>query len=185
MEDPHKITKVKSLKDLPLITGDSVHTVYTDGACKGNPGIAGWAAIMLVHQSGQLVSQIHLSGSKSEGTNNQMELLGPIMALESIDEPSPITIITDSKYVKDGITSWIHGWKRNNWITAARKPVKNRELWQRLDRENSRHNVTWQWVKGHAGNQYNEIADQLASDSADALRVPGSTPSILHREVIL
>jgi ribonuclease HI len=109
-----------------------------------------------------VVKERELSGGASETTNNQMELMAAISALETLERASTITVVTDSSYVKDGVSTWIHGWKRNGWKTAAKKPVKNVELWQRLDTARSRHNVTWEWVKGHAGHPENERADALA-----------------------
>ena len=135
---------------------------YTDGACSGNPGPGGWGCLMIAREGGSVIKQKDLSGGAAQTTNNQMELLAAISALESPTKPSKITIITDSVYVKDGITSWIHGWKKRGWKTAANKPVKNEELWKRLDAATKSHDVTWQWVKGHAGHPENERADELA-----------------------
>jgi ribonuclease HI len=132
-------------------------TVYTDGACSGNPGPGGWGAI--------LVSGTHrreMSGGEAATTNNRMELMAAISALEALKQPSRVDLHTDSKYVKDGIGSWIHGWKKRAWKTADNKPVKNVELWQRLDAARQRHEVHWHWVKGHAGHTENERADELA-----------------------
>jgi len=135
---------------------------YTDGACSGNPGPGGWGCLMIARDGDTVVKQKDLNGGAAATTNNQMELLAAISALESLTKPSRITIVTDSAYVKDGITSWIHGWKKRGWKTAANKPVKNEELWKRLDAATKTHNVTWQWVKGHAGHPENERADELA-----------------------
>ena len=135
---------------------------YTDGACSGNPGPGGWGCLMIAREGGSVIKQKDLSGGAAQTTNNQMELLAAISALESLTKPSKITIITDSVYVKDGITSWIHGWKKRGWKTAANKPVKNEELWKRLDAATKSHDVTWQWVKGHAGHPENERAVELA-----------------------
>jgi ribonuclease HI len=132
-------------------------TIYTDGACSGNPGPGGWGAI--------LTSGAHrkeLSGGESDTTNNKMELMAAIVALETLKKPSKVDLYTDSTYVRDGITKWIHGWRRNGWKTAAKKPVKNAELWQRLDEAQRRHDISWHWVKGHAGHPENERADELA-----------------------
>ena len=132
-------------------------TVFTDGACSGNPGPGGWGAI--------LVSGPHrkeLSGGEAMSTNNRMELLAAISALEALKQPSTVVLTTDSNYVKDGIGKWIHGWKRNGWLTADKKPVKNAELWQRLDGARQKHTVEWRWIKGHAGHTENERADELA-----------------------
>lgn len=135
---------------------------YTDGACSGNPGPGGWGVLLRAKEGDTIVKERELSGGEPETTNNRMELLAAINALEVLAKPSQITVITDSAYVKNGVTGSIHGWKRNGWKTAAKKPVKNVELWQRLDNAQSRHNVTWEWVKGHAGHPENERADELA-----------------------
>ena len=135
---------------------------FTDGACSGNPGPGGWGVVLQAINAGEIVKERELSGGAGETTNNQMELMAAISALETLDRASTITVVTDSSYVKDGVSTWIHGWKRNGWKTAAKKPVKNVELWQRLDAAQARHNVTWQWVKGHAGHPENERADALA-----------------------
>ena len=135
---------------------------YTDGACSGNPGPGGWGVLMRAMDGDAVKKERELKGGESQTTNNRMELLAAINALESLTRPSRITIITDSAYVKNGVTGWIHGWKRNGWKTAAKKPVKNAELWQRLDAAQHTHDVTWEWVKGHAGHPENERADELA-----------------------
>ena len=135
---------------------------FTDGACSGNPGPGGWGVVLQAINAGDIVRERELSGGAGETTNNQMELMAAISALETLDHASTITVVTDSSYVKDGVSTWIHGWKRNGWKTAAKKPVKNVELWQRLDAAQARHNVTWEWVKGHAGHPENERADALA-----------------------
>lgn len=131
--------------------------IFTDGACSGNPGPGGWGAILTygTHEK-------ELSGGESETTNNRMELLAAINALNALKRPSHVELWTDSQYVKNGITNWIHGWKKNGWKTAAKKPVKNAELWQALDQALARHTVDWHWVKGHAGHDMNERADELA-----------------------
>ena len=126
---------------------------FTDGACSGNPGPGGWGVVLQAINAGEIVKERELSGGAGETTNNQMELMAAISALETLDRASTITVVTDSSYVKDGVSTWINGWKRNGWKTAAKKPVKNVELWQRLDAAQARHNVTWEWVKGHAGHQ--------------------------------
>jgi ribonuclease HI len=131
--------------------------IHTDGACSGNPGPGGWGAILAYNGKRK-----ELSGGEAETTNNRMELTGAIMALESIKRPCKVEMHVDSAYVKDGITKWIHGWKRNGWKTADKKPVKNVELWQRLDRAIATHDISWHWVKGHAGRAENERADELA-----------------------
>ncbi len=138
--------------------------IHTDGACKGNPGRGGWGAIL---QSGH--HEKELWGGEPETTNNRMELMGAIMALEALKGPSDVTLVTDSKYVMQGITEWIRGWKARGWKTADKKPVKNEDLWRRLDLARERHKVTWKWVKGHAGHELNERADQLANRGIEEL----------------
>jgi len=135
---------------------------YTDGACSGNPGPGGWGVLLQAKDGEDIVKERELSGGEAVTTNNRMELLAAINALETLAKPSALTIVTDSTYVKNGVTGWIHGWKRNGWKTAAKKPVKNAELWQRLDAAQERHDVSWEWVKGHAGHPENERADALA-----------------------
>jgi len=135
---------------------------YTDGACSGNPGPGGWGVLLQAKDGENIVKERELSGGEAVTTNNRMELLAAINALETLAKPSALTIVTDSTYVKNGVTGWIHGWKRNGWKTAAKKPVKNAELWQRLDAAQERHDVSWEWVKGHAGHPENERADALA-----------------------
>lgn len=135
---------------------------YTDGACSGNPGPGGWGVLLRAVDGGTILKERELQGGEAETTNNRMELLAAIHALEELDRPSRITVVTDSAYVKNGVTDWIFGWKRNGWKTASKKPVKNVELWQRLDEAQARHSVEWQWVKGHAGHPENERADALA-----------------------
>jgi ribonuclease HI len=135
---------------------------YTDGACSGNPGPGGWGVLMRAKSGEKVVKERELQGGEPDTTNNRMELLAAINALEVLERPSTLTIVTDSAYVKNGVTSWIHNWKQNGWRTAAKKPVKNVELWQRLDEAQARHKVTFEWVKGHAGHEENERADELA-----------------------
>lgn len=135
---------------------------YTDGACSGNPGPGGWGALLIARDGDTVVKQRELSGGEADTTNNRMELLAAITALETLARATTVTIVTDSAYVKDGITKWIHGWKARGWKTAAKKPVKNEDLWKRLDAAAARHDVTWEWVKGHAGHPENEKADELA-----------------------
>lgn len=135
---------------------------YTDGACSGNPGPGGWGVLMRATEGDEIIKERELSGGEALTTNNKMELMAAIMALETLERASTITVVTDSAYVKNGVTGWIHGWKRNGWKTSAKKPVKNVELWQRLDTAQARHSVTWEWVKGHAGHPENEKADELA-----------------------
>lgn len=137
--------------------------IATDGACKGNPGPGGWGAVL---RFGAVEKE--LSGGETPTTNNRMEMMAAIMALETLKRPCRVILSTDSVYVRDGITKWIHGWKRNGWRTAAKKPVANAELWQRLDQAAARHQIEWRWVKGHAGDPDNERADRLASDAAVA-----------------
>jgi len=131
--------------------------IYTDGACSGNPGPGGWGAILIYGPHRK-----EMSGGEAKTTNNRMELLGAISALEVLNRPIKVELHTDSTYVKDGISKWIHGWKRNGWKTASKQPVKNAELWKRLDELRSQHEVDWRWVKGHAGHPENERADELA-----------------------
>lgn len=135
---------------------------YTDGACSGNPGPGGWGAILIAKDGENVLKERELKGGQANTTNNQMELMAAISALEALERSSVVTVVTDSSYVKDGITSWIHGWKKRGWVNAAKKPVKNVELWKRLDAAQARHQVTWEWVKGHAGHPENERADELA-----------------------
>ncbi len=135
---------------------------HTDGACSGNPGPGGWGVLLQAREGGRVVKERTLQGGEADTTNNRMELLAAINALEALSRPSAITIVTDSAYVKNGITSWLHGWKKNGWRTAAKRPVKNADLWQRLDAAQARHDVTWKWIKGHAGHAENERADALA-----------------------
>ncbi|WP_259782254.1 ribonuclease HI [Aestuariispira ectoiniformans] len=139
------------------MSDSKVVEIFTDGACSGNPGPGGWGAILRFNGH-----EKELNGGEAETTNNRMEMMAAIMALESLKRPMPVVITTDSTYVRDGITKWIHGWKRNGWKTAAKKPVKNAELWQRLEAALKPHQVEWHWVKGHAGHPENERADELA-----------------------
>jgi ribonuclease HI len=135
---------------------------YTDGACSGNPGPGGWGVLLVAREGGAVVKERALSGGEAQTTNNRMELMAAISALEALGRASEITVVTDSAYVKNGVTGWIHGWKRNGWKTADRKPVKNVELWQRLEAAAAGHSVRWEWIKGHAGHAENERADALA-----------------------
>jgi len=137
--------------------------IFTDGACKGNPGPGGWGAVI---RSG--TREKELSGGEPDTTNNRMELMAAIAALGALKRPCHVTLTTDSNYVRDGITKWIHGWRRNGWKTADRKPVKNADLWQALVEAAAPHRIEWHWVKGHAGHPENERADALAS--AEALK---------------
>ena len=133
-------------------------TIYTDGACSGNPGIGGWGVVILEENK----NEICLNGGSNNTTNNRMELTATIEALKNLQNRENITLLTDSKYVKDGIQSWIQNWKKNGWKTASKKPVKNKDLWKELDELIAKHNIIWEWVKGHAGNKHNEKADYLA-----------------------
>ncbi len=135
--------------------------IFTDGACSGNPGPGGWGAILRFRGE-----QKELAGGERATTNNRMELMAAIAALEALKRPSRVEITTDSTYVKDGITRWIHGWKKNGWKTSAKKPVKNQDLWQRLDQALAAHQVEWHWVRGHVGHPENERADALARQAA-------------------
>lgn len=135
---------------------------YTDGACSGNPGPGGWGALLLAKKGETVLRERELSGGEADTTNNRMELMAAIQVLETLERPSALTVITDSAYVKGGITQWMKGWKRNGWKTSTKKPVKNEDLWRRLDTAQGRHEVRWEWVKGHAGHPENERADALA-----------------------
>ena len=132
--------------------------IYTDGACIGNPGPGGWGVVIINDENMQT-----LSGHEADTTNNRMELMAAIEALKAVAGKSPVTLVTDSQYVRRGITEWISGWKRNGWRTASKGAVKNQDLWQELDRLNSNQSIDWQWVKGHSGHPMNEKVDQLAS----------------------
>lgn len=141
-------------------------TIYTDGACKGNPGPGGWGVVL---QWGEHEKTLH--GGEADTTNNRMELMGAISALEALKRPCRVLLHTDSKYVIQGVTEWMRGWKMRGWKTADNKPVKNEDLWQRLDEARLRHDVKWIWVKGHAGVPGNERADQLANQGIEDLRL--------------
>lgn len=140
--------------------------IHTDGACKGNPGPGGWGAVL---QAGG-GHEKELWGGEPNTTNNRMELMAAIMALEALKRPCKVELHTDSKYVMQGITEWMRGWKARGWLTAEKKPVKNADLWQRLDAARARHDVKWRWVKGHAGHELNERADQLANRGVAELK---------------
>ena len=135
---------------------------YTDGACSGNPGPGGWGVLMLARDGGQVVKERTLSGGAADTTNNRMELMAAISALEALTRPTILTIVTDSVYVKNGITEWMFAWKRRGWRTAGGSAVKNEDLWRRLDAAQQGHQVRWHWIKGHAGHAENERADELA-----------------------
>ena len=143
--------------------------IFTDGACKGNPGPGGWGALLRLGKH-----EKELSGSDPHTTNNRMELTAAIRALEALIEPCEVVLHTDSKYVMDGITRWVHGWKRNGWVTASKKPVQNAELWHDLIEVAGKHKIEWIWVKGHDGHPENERVDRLASDAALAAKTQGS-----------
>ncbi|GAB5459697.1 MAG: ribonuclease HI [Henriciella sp.] len=140
----------------------SIIEIWTDGACSGNPGPGGWGALLVAGSKRK-----ELFGSEPDTTNNRMELRGAIEALSALKGPSKVKLHTDSTYVKDGLTKWIHGWKRNGWKTAAKKPVKNKDLWQDLEEACKRHEIEWVWVKGHSGDEGNEMADELARRGAE------------------
>ena len=143
---------------------------YTDGACSGNPGPGGWGVLLQAFLNDKVVKERELSSGEKLTTNNKMELRAAIAALEILDRTSEITIITDSKYVMNGIQTWLEGWKKNNWKTASKKPVKNEELWKRLDLLCGQHKVNWDWVKGHAGNMGNERVDKLARSAMEPFK---------------
>jgi len=147
------------MTDLPQVD------IFTDGACKGNPGPGGWGAVL---RFGDTEKEIY--GGEAQTTNNRMEMMAAVEALATLKKPCRVTIHTDSKYVMDGITKWVFGWQKNGWKTADRKPVKNAEIWQMLLAAPARHQVTWKWVKGHAGHPENERADQLACAAAESFR---------------
>ncbi len=142
--------------------------VYTDGACRGNPGPGGWGAILLYGDK-----EKELFGGEPETTNNRMELMAAIVALETLNAPCQVVLTTDSKYVMDGITQWMANWKKRGWKTASKQPVKNVDLWQRLDAAVQRHEIDWQWVKGHSGHPGNERADALANRGIDEMKQQG------------
>lgn len=139
--------------------------IFTDGACKGNPGPGGWAALLRMgpHEK-------ELSGNEADTTNNRMEMIAVIRGLNALIEPCAVTLHTDSRYVIDGITKWVHGWKKRGWTNASNKPVRNADLWHQLIAAAATHNVEWRWVRGHSGHVENERVDRLASDQADAAR---------------
>ena len=137
------------------------YIIYTDGACSGNPGPGGWGAIILSEEK----NETNISGKEKSTTNNRMELMAPIMALRKIKKASKITIYTDSIYLKNGITTWIKNWEKNGWKSSNKKPVKNKDLWVTLNKLSKEHVINWKWVKAHAGNKYNEIADKLATEA--------------------
>ena len=140
--------------------------VFTDGACRGNPGPGGWGVLLRYGDT-----EKELYGYEADTTNNKMELMAAIRGLEALTRPCDVTLTTDSQYVRQGITQWIHGWKKKDWKTAARKPVKNKELWQRLDAAAEKHHVQWNWVKGHSGHIENDRVDELANRAIDEKKV--------------
>ena len=140
--------------------------IFSDGACRGNPGPGGWGALLIFHDT-----QKEMYGGELETTNNRMELMAAIMAIEALTRPYEIAITTDSKYVMNGITEWMNEWKKRNWKTASKKPVKNKDLWQRLDKACSLHIIEWCWVKGHSGHNENEHVDFLANKAIDELLI--------------
>ena len=135
---------------------------YTDGACSGNPGPGGWGVVLVARDGDRALKTRELSGGEAQTTNNRMELMAAIAALEALGRPSKLTVVTDSNYLREGVTRWIHGWRRNGWMTAGKKPVKNDDLWRRLEAATATHTLAWDWVKGHAGHPENERADALA-----------------------
>ena len=149
---------------------------YTDGACSGNPGPGGWGVLMQAREAGAVVKERELSGGEALTTNNRMELMAAISALEALERPSQITLVTDSAYVKEGITAWMAAWKRKGWRTASGAAVKNLDLWQRLDAARARHQVEWRWIRGHAGHDGNERADALARAGMAPFK-PGRAPA--------
>ncbi len=148
--------------------------IFTDGACRGNPGPGGWGAILRYQERERT-----LSGAQADTTNNRMELMAAIMALEALKRPCQVSLTTDSQYLKQGITQWVANWKRRQWRTASGQPVKNQDLWERLDSAASPHDIQWHWVRGHSGHPQNERADQLANQAIDALLAKPSTQRAL------
>ena len=144
--------------------------IYTDGSCLGNPGPGGYGIVMKYKQHAK-----EMSDGFALTTNNRMELLAPIIALEALTEPCQVTLTSDSQYMRQGITQWIHGWKKKNWKTASKQPVKNVDLWKRLDKAREIHDMDWQWVKGHAGHPENERCDDLAREAAEASPIQEDT----------
>ncbi len=143
--------------------------IFTDGSCKGNPGPGGWGALLRMGKH-----EKELSGGEADTTNNRMEMMAAIRALEALIEPCSVTLYSDSKYVLDGITKWVHGWKKRGWVNASKKPVRNADLWHELIEVSDRHQIDWRWVKGHSGHPENERVDCLASDAADQIALETS-----------
>ena len=137
------------------------YTIYTDGACSGNPGPGGWGAVIFDENK----KQSNISGKETMTTNNRMELLAPIMAIKRIKEKSEITVYTDSTYLKNGITDWIKKWEKNGWKSSSNQPIKNKDLWLELNKLSSEHKVSWNWVEGHSNNEFNNLADKLATEA--------------------
>ncbi len=144
---------------------------YTDGACSGNPGIGGWGVVLLAEKNSTIMKRRELSGGSINTTNNQMELIAAIQSLKALKKPAKISIITDSSYVKNGITEWLYTWKRNNWKTSSKKDVKNKTLWLELEELEKKNKVNWLWVKGHSGNLENERADFLARQEISKIKL--------------
>lgn len=142
--------------------------IYTDGACRGNPGPGGWGALLRYNSHEKMIN-----GAESDTTNNRMELMAVIQALESLKKPCNVIVTTDSQYVLKGITEWIYGWKKRDWLTSQKQPVKNVDLWQRLDASMANHQIKWQWIKGHSGHPENEQVDLLANQAIDLLLLEG------------
>ena len=146
---------------------------YTDGACSGNPGVGGWGAVLLAEKNNKIIKRKEISGSAVDTTNNKMELIAAIETLKALKKFTEICIITDSNYVKKGITEWLPSWKKNNWKTSSKKEVKNRKLWEELEELVNKNKVDWQWIKGHAGNIENERADFLAREEINKIKLVG------------
>ena len=143
---------------------------YTDGACSGNPGPGGWGVLLVAKNNDKIIKEKELYGGQGDTTNNQMERMAAIQGLEALKRASSVVLTTDSQYVRQGITQWIHGWKRNGWKTSQKQPVKNKTLWQRLDTAVAKHQVEWHWVKGHSGHEENERVDMAANDAIDVMQ---------------
>jgi ribonuclease HI len=161
----HSPARSRSTESAYISVMSNTVDIWTDGACSGNPGPGGWGAVLRYGER-----EKEMSGGEAATTNNRMELMAAIEALNALKRPSKVQLHTDSKYVMDGVTKWIHGWKKNGWKTADKKPVKNDDLWRKLDEANARHDVTWKWVKGHSDNEMNDRADELARKAIDTVR---------------
>lgn len=142
--------------------------IFTDGACRGNPGPGGWAALLKIEFNGEVIEKL-VQGAEGDTTNNRMELTAAIEGLKSLKRPCEVSLTTDSQYVRQGITKWISSWKKNGWKTSQKQPVKNQDLWVELDRVIDTHQIAWHWVKGHSGHEENEQVDQAANDAIDAM----------------